>query len=300
MLRDICSAESFSAFVNLQMRRVWGEAVRVHRPPWTELRQRAGITFWVSILGLVMFTAFIWSFDLIDGVYNKTLLNLLYTAIPLSVLLERADARASRRRFDWWHLGFVLVILAFLLIAISDRFDRPLLGQKIFLILMSAPFLLVFWNFIWRTPLLGVALVPSTVIAEAFLVVTESSDGLRLEHLLFPLPIVLMGSVILTFVARFFLTHARQRRQTAIWGPAMECAALLFMFLPLILFAIVVPIAVTDDRTWLAVSTTIIGVSFGGVVSTPLRQFLLDLGQLPPIRRWEGNADRESHEERDL
>ena len=301
MLRDICSAaESFSAFVNLQMRRVWGEAVRVHRPSWTELRQQAGITFWVSILGLVMFTAFIWSFDLIDGVYNKTLLNLLYTAVPLSILLERADARASRRRFDWWHLGFVLVILAFLLIAISDRLDRPLLGLNVFLILMSAPFLLVFGNFIWRTPLLGVALVPSTVIAEAFLVVTASSEGIRVEHLLFPLPIVLMGSVIWTFVARFFLTHARQRRQAAIWGPAMESTAMIFMFLPLTLLATVVPIVVTDDRTWLAVSVTIIGVSFGSVVSTPLRQFLLDLGQLPPIRRWEGNADGESHEERDL
>ena len=301
MLRDVCgsAAGSFSAFVSLQMRRVWGEAVRVRRPSWAELRQRAGITFLVSILGLVMFTAFIWSFDLIDGVYNKTLLNLLYTAVPLSVLLEKADARARRRRFDWWHLGFVLVILAFLLIAISDRLDRPLLGLNAFLILMSAPFLLIFGNFIWRTPLLGVALVPSTIIAEAFLVVTESSDGLRLEHLLFPLPVVLMGSVIWTFVAQFLLTQARQRRQTTTWGPAAESVTMLFLFLPLTLLAIVVPIAVTDDRTWLAVSVTIIGVSFGSIVSTPLRQFLLDLGQLPPIRRWEGATDGESHEVRD-
>ena len=65
------------------------------------------------------------------------------------------------------------------------------------------------------------------------------------------------------------------------------------------LLAIVVPIVVTDDRTWLAVSVTIIGVSFGSVVSTPLRQFLLDLGQLPPIRRWGGATDGESHEVRE-
>ena len=165
---------------------------------------------------------------------------------------------------------------------------------------MSAPFLLIFGDFIRRTPLLGVALVPSTIIAEAFLAVTGSSDGIRLEYLLFPLPIVLMGSVIWTFVAQFLLTHARQRRQTITWGPGMESAAMLFMFLPLTLLAIVAPIAVTDDRTWLAVSVTVIGVSFGSVVSTPLRQFLLDLGQLPPIRRWEGDTDGESHEERDL
>ena len=301
MLRDLCgsAAEFISTSKNSRMRRVWREVVRVRRPSWTELRQRAGITFWVSTLGFVLFTAFIWSYDPIGGVYNKALLNLVYTAVPLSVFLENQDARSSRR-FDWWHFAVVLVNLAFVLIAISERLERPLLGLNVFLILMPAPFLLIFWDFIRRTPLLGVALVPSTIIVEAFLVVTGSSDGLRLEYLLIPLPTVLLGSVIWTFVARFLLTHAHRRRQTITWGPAMEGAAMLFMFLPLTLLAIVIPIIVTDDRTWLAVSVTIIGVSFGSVVSTPLRQFLLDLGQLPPIRRWEGDTDRESHEESDL
>ena len=50
------------------------------------------------------------------------------------------------------------------------------------------------------------------------------------------------------------------------------------------------PRALTDDQIWLAASVTIIGVLFGSVVSTPLRQFLLDLGQLPPIHKWEGNT----------
>ena len=301
MLRDLCgsAAEFISTFKNSQMRRVWREAVRGRRPSWTELRQRAGITFWISTLGFVLFTAFIWSYDPIGGVYNKTLLNLVYTMVPLSTLLETKDARSSRR-FAWWHFVFVLVNLAFLLIAISDRFDQPLLGLNVFLILMSAPFLLVFGGFIRRTPLLGVALVPSTITVEAFLAVTASSYGISLEYVLIPLPIVLMGSIIWTFVARFLLTHAHRRRQTIIWGPAMESASMLFMFLPLTLLAIVIPIVVTDDRTWLAVSVTIIGVSFGSVVSTPLRQFLLDLGQLPPIRRWEGDTDRQSHEESDL
>ena len=301
MLHDLCgsAAESISTLRNPQKRRMWGEAVRGRRPSWTELRQRAGITFWVSTLSFVLFTAFIWSYDPIGGVYNKALLNLVYTMVPLSVFLENKDARSSHR-FDWWHFAIMLANLAFLLIAISDRFDRPLLGLNVFLILMSAPFLLVFGGFIRQTPLLGVALVPSTIIVEASLAVTASSDGISLEYVLIPLPIVLMGSIIWTFVARILLTYARQRRQTIIWGPAMESAAMLFMFLPLTLLAIVIPIVVTDDRTWLAVSVTIIGVSFGSVVSTPLRQFLLDLGQLPPIRRWEGDTDRESHEESDL
>ena len=197
MLRDLCgsAAEFISTFKNSQMRRVWREAVRGRRPSWTELRQRAGITFWVSTLGFVLFTAFIWSYDPIGGVYNKALLNLVYTMVPLSTLLETKDARASRR-FDWWHFVFVLVNLAFLLIAISDKLDRPLLGLNVFLVLMSALSLLIFGDLVRRTPLLGVALVPFAIIVEAFLVVTVSSDGLMLEYLLIPLPTVLMGSVI--------------------------------------------------------------------------------------------------------
>ncbi len=275
------------------------EAVRVHRPSWTELRQRTGTTFWVSTLGFLLFTAFIWCYGPIGGVWNKALLNLIYTAVPLSTLLEQEDARASRR-LDWWHFLLVLVNLAFFLIAISDRLDRPLLGLNVFLILMSALSLLVFGNLVRRTPLLGVAQVPSAIIVEVFLVVAESPGGIRLEYLLIPLPTLLIGSAIWMFVAQFLLTKARQRRQTAIWGPAMESTTMIFMFLPLTLLAIAVPIVVTDDRTWLAVSLTIIGVSLGSVVSTPLRQFLLDLGQLPPIHKWEGNVDRESHEERNL
>ena len=109
MLRDLCgsAAEFISTFKNSQMRRVWRKVVRVRRPSWTELRQRAGITFWVSTVGFVLFTAFIWSYDPIGGVYNKALLNLVYTVVPLSTILEQEDARASRR-FDWWHFVFVL------------------------------------------------------------------------------------------------------------------------------------------------------------------------------------------------
>ena len=99
MLHDLSgsAAESISTLRNPQKRRVWREVVRVRRPSWTELRQRAGITFWVSTLGFVLFTAFIWSYDPIDSVYNKALLNLVYTVVPLSTILEQEDARASHR-----------------------------------------------------------------------------------------------------------------------------------------------------------------------------------------------------------
>ena len=215
---------------------------------------------------------------------------LLYAAIPLSTLLEKTDDPAERRRFIWWNLGFVSLNLGLLLMAISNRLDWPHLGVYVLLAMISAPFLLAFAVLIRGTPLTGVALVPSTIVAAVYLAIPEDSSGVRLEDLPIQLPVVLIGSVAWSFVARWLLKEARKRRQIAIWGPATESFSMLFLFLPLIFLAIMLPRALTDDQIWLAASVTIIGVLFGSVVSTPLRHFLLDLGQLPPIHRWEGNT----------
>ncbi len=272
------------------MRLLREAASSIRFPSWTEVRQRAGIHFWVSIFGLAAFTALMWFPDVIEGTSSRILLMLLYAAIPLATLFDTTDDDAERRRFMWWNLGFGLFIVGMLLIVISDRQDWDLLGMNVFFLMISAPLLLYFAVLIRRTPLTGVALVPSTILAEAYLVIPEDSSSIPLEYLLIPLPVVLIGSVAWSYVARLLLNQARIRRQVPIWGPAFESLSMLFMFLPLILFAILMPRALTDDQIWLAASVTIIGVLFGSVMSTPLRQFLLDLGQLSPIHRWEGNT----------
>ena len=285
------TTKSLSRLSQSQMPQLREAVSSVRFPSWTEICQRAGVHFWVSVLGLLMFTALIWFPGAIEDTSSRIMLVLLYAAIPLSTLLETTDKAAERRRFFWWNLGFVLLNLGLLLMAISNEFDWPLLGVNVLFIMISAPFLLVFVLLIRGTPLTGVALVPSTIVAAAYLAISENSSGLRPEHLIVPLPLVLMGSVVWSFLARPLLNQARERRQTPIWGPAIESFTMLFLFLPLIAFAIMMPRALTDDQIWLAASVTIIGVLFGSVVSTPLRQFLLDLGQLPPIHRWEGNAE---------
>ena len=158
------AVESLSRLSEVQIRLLREAVSSVSCPSWTEIRLRAGIHFWVSVFGLVLFTALIWFPDLIDGMSNRILLVLLYAAIPLSALLETTDDGAERRRFIWWHLGFGLLNLGLLLMAISNKFDWPHLGVHVLLIMISSPFLLVFAVVIWRTPLIGVALVPSTII----------------------------------------------------------------------------------------------------------------------------------------
>ena len=265
-------------------------ALSARLPSWTEIRQRAGIHFWVSVSGLVMFIALMWFSDLTGGMPTRVLLVLVYAVIPLLTLVQKTEDRAERRRIIWWNLGFGLFIAALLLIAISSRQDWGFLGLNVFLVMISAPFLLIFAVLIRGTPLAGAALIPTIVVASVYLAIPEEWSEVRLEHLLIPLPVVLISSVAWSLTARWLLDLAREKRQVPIWGPATESSSMLFLFLPIILFAILLPTALTDNQIWLAASVVTIGVLFGSVVSTPLRQFLLDLGQLPPIHRWEGNA----------
>ena len=231
-LRRRCgeATESLSGLSQSQMPQLREAVLSVRLPSWTEVRQRAGVHFWVSAFGLLVFAALMWFPDLIDGTSTRVLLMLLYAVIPLSALFDTSDDRAERRQFIWWNLGFVLLILGLLLIAMSDRFNWPLLGMNVLFVMISAPFLLVFAILIRGTPLTGVALVPSTIVAVVYLTIPGDSSAIRIELLLIPLPIVLIGSVVWSYVARLLLNQARKRRQVPIWGPASESLSMLFPF----------------------------------------------------------------------
>ena len=103
-------------------------------------------------------------------------------------------------------------------------------------------------------------------------------------------PIVLIVGVLLALVGWWLLARAEQVRQRPIGGPLMESLSMFFLFLPLIVLAIVAPRTLPNGEIWSAVFGTIVGVLFSSVVSVPLRQFLLDWGKLPPNRRWEGGG----------
>ena len=257
---------------------------------WKDLRSRLDVDFWVSILGYPMFIALVWYTGLVDELSVRIILTLLYTLIPLSTLLHASRTGAERRKLSVGSIGLQSAILAALLLGLSVKFDWPGLGLIVALLLTLAPYLWLFLFLIRRAPLLGVALVPAMVMAEAFLVIPLTiSEGVRLESLLLPLFVILPLSIVWSVAGHFLLKCAQKHRRKKIWGPFLESILMVLLFLPLTALAIYIPVEL-DDRTWLAVSVTVVGVLFGSVASTPLRQFLLDVGRLSPIHRWEGNA----------
>ena len=102
-----------------------------------------------------------------------------------------------------------------------------------------------------------------------------------------PLPYVLLGVAPWVFVASRLLTCAQRLRPYAIRGPAVEALTMLILFIPLIALVVLTILQLTDDEIWLAVWLTVAGVLLSGIVSAPLRQFLLALGELAPNRKWE-------------
>lgn len=62
---------------------------------------------------------------------------------------------------------------------------------------------------------------------------------------------------------------------------------MLVLFIPLIVLVILSIRQLTDDDIWLAVWLTVVGVLLTSIVSAPLRQLLLALGELEPNRRCE-------------
>lgn len=108
-----------------------------------ELRPRLSKHFWVSILGYAIFFAFVWYTGTIDDLSARITLTLLYTIIPLAELFQKPHTRAEGRALLWQYIALLLVVLAFLLLGLSTKFDRPGFGAIVILLMSFSALLAV-------------------------------------------------------------------------------------------------------------------------------------------------------------
>ena len=134
----------------------------------------------------------------------------------------------------------------------------------------------------------GVGLgLPMTMAMAALIVLVIPQEHIW-DFLLLPLPTVLLPGVVWALLL-YGIQHAAKRlRKKRIWGPLAESLLMVLMFVPVIVLAVLVTAEFKLDDRWSSVLTILLGILFGSVVSVPLSQFLLDLGNLPPDPRWEG------------
>ena len=278
------------------MRRLYNRVSQSVSSIWTStstnirIRPRFSGDFWMIFVGWLLFVVFIWYIDLIDDFYDKTLLTLLCSALPLLALFSEPSEDASQRRWSsWmWRIGTAFALFA-VLVGISDKWNLQALGIAVTMIGVSSPLLAICLYLSLKKRLLGFALAPSIIAAMLHAVAFAPGD--RFYGMLVLLFGILFISIPWAAAGHFLLQFTERWRRHPIRGSGMECLTMIILFAPTIWLVISATRAITSDDIWLALSLTIVGVLISSIVSTPFRRLLLALGNLQPLGACESDDD---------
>ena len=168
------------------------------------------------------------------------------------------------------------------LLGAADKFDWHGVALNTALLLGVIPYAWVVWKLMGGNRLLWaglmLALAAMMIFWTAALIRYEDS----LDLLLLPLLVVFVLGVVWTPVARWILELAGRWKYRRISGPGMQALAMVVLFLPVIMVAVYMPLALGLGSAWSAVSLTLVGVLLSAVIAEPLRCFLLEWGNLMP------------------
>ena len=240
--------------------------------------------FWISLLGLASFTAVIWIFDPIEDHNAKVVVTLVYAVMPVLFLLDGFTAKPELRKPELSTVWLTALSISALLIVLFDRIGFPEAVISVASILVSIPPLWVFWMIARGRWLLLFAIVPSMIAASLYLVPPITPAGVVLDYLFVPLPVLSYACIAWALPTRWFLIRAESSRGRPIRGPAMESLSMLFLFTPLIVLTMLAVNALGFGETWVGVSGVVMALIFSSTISEPVRQFVLDLGNLSPDR----------------
>ena len=213
-----------------------------------------------------MLTYFIWGFDFINRLYDSVVMNLLPAVLPPMVFYEAMQQKREARRFDWSYAGFASFLGLALLLAISDRYDVHELGINVVVIMTSFPWLFIFWILIRGKRILAIGMVPAAIILMGYWVVTGLSEGMQLEYVLIPLPVLSIMLASWTFFVWILFKGVDRWPRHPTLGPLMESLAMLSLFVPFMILAILVPRTIPGGEDWSVVLAAMVGVVFGSVV----------------------------------
>ena len=167
-------------------------------------------------------------------------------------------------------------------LAAANKFGIVGLGIQLSLIITILPWCWFIWLLLRRNWWLLTGLVSAFAVFMIYWVVALVKFGDPWELVLLPLLMVAFGGLAWAPLATLVLNTAQRRKHRRVTGPATQAAAMITLFLPVVLVAIAVPGMLELGEIWSAVSLTIVGVLLSAVVSEPLRRFLIEWGELQP------------------
>ena len=242
------------------------------------------LNFYISLLGLVSITVVIWFLEPIGGSQARVLVTALFAAMPFLFLLDGLGRYELSRQVDLPTAWPSIVSLSILGIVLADRADLAAVAINLISVLASLPGLWVLWLLARGRRLMWFSIVPTIVAASLLVVPPVTPDGVELDRLFVPWPAVSYGCIAWVFVTRWFVVRAERHRGGPISGPGMESLSMLLLFAPFIVLTMLAVGALGFGDIWVAVSGVLVGLVFSSAISVPVRQFLLDVGNLSPNR----------------
>lgn len=248
---------------------------------WKELSRGFSIDFWLNLLIFGLIGCLVWGFDNIDGLYGEVAMTLLAAALPLLAFLGARHQEGEERRLHWRYVGFAVFLALTLGLAVSDKFDLEDLGINLVVIMISSPFMFIFGRLVQAKKILAIGMVPAAMALMAYWVAPVLPGDLELRYLLVPLPAVSLVIAPWTALVWILFKGVDRWPDHPTLGPLLESLAMFFLFMPLMILAILVPRTIPGGDDWSVVLATMVGVVFSSVVSEPLRRFLRSYGNLP-------------------
>ena len=183
-------------------------------------------------------------------------------------------------------LLWLLVPLALLVVVLIDMYLDRLISILPTWLVLNIGFIamLVFPAFIYywvakKQPLLVTAVALNIGVAWLWLTIEILKAGVGVEFLLGPLFIAMCLGIPWIIALRLSWEYAkRTRRNHLLMGPAMDSLTMFLVAVPLVTFAILSVMAVTDGQHWTSLAGIIVSFLFSSAVSTPFARFLRALG----------------------
>ena len=249
---------------------------------------RPSFTWVMSLIGLGSFTILIWCYDIVDGtLVQEIVLNLLYVVFPIGFYKGYFGAENETRLVTYGHNTLSFMLVAGLLLKIVEQYEWVSLGFNIAIVVVSFPFLLLLCLLWKRSIILWVGAAPTLIIAIWYFAVWTLPEEQRWGYLLFSMPVVSIISFVWTLITWILLVCAIKWRCRPRLGPLSEALTMFLLFAPGVVLIILLVGAITEDPSWMTVTGVILSILFGGVIAVPMRELMLELGDLGP-----GTSDR--------
>ena len=232
------------------------------------------VAYWVPVFG------FVWYSDLVDDIYARLWISALVTVMPVATLFSKPKHGLRIWRWPGQDLGIAVFLWLVSSLAAANKFGLHGLELQFSLIIAILPWCWFIWLLLRRNWWLLMGLVSAFAAFMIYWVVALVKFGDPWEFVLLPLIIVTFGGLAWAPLAALVLNTARRCKHRRVSGPATQAAAMITLFLPVILVAVAVPGMLQLGETWSAVSLAIVGVLLSAVVSEPLRRFLVESGGL--------------------